>query len=378
MIAKIFNNNLFRVVSIVVLIVLAATAGKHRVNISQHQMISDLFADTSANIEFVNDNKWIITNLHSGNVTKLYIGNGNGYNGQVSVVFIVDSFNIINSVVPISQNETYSFFQKLEKGHFYDKIVGQEIMSLINFSPIDAISGATISSEAILQAIHYGYAQGEGLSIEQKSYPVFGLLELLIIILLFGGYLAGKIKNPTYSVYMRWIIMLIAFIVLGFVYNQHITLSRFSALLSGYFPDFYNELYFYLLTVISFLMLIITNKNVYCNSVCPFGVAQELLSKTGNAKPVRPKYHKALKWVQSFFVLGILLISLVFNNPSIAQYEVFGAFFQLTANTFLFGLLFVTIIISLFIKKPWCNYLCPIDRVFGFVKLTRNAIIKKS
>ncbi|MDY6800335.1 MAG: 4Fe-4S binding protein [Bacteroidota bacterium] len=142
----------------------------------------------------------------------------------------------------------------------------------------------------------------------------------------------------------------------------------------GNFPDWHKEFYFYILFIGSIAVVLINRKNIYCHSVCPFVAAQEILSKTGKAKAFRPAYYKKIKFVQRFIALAAVLLALALNNPVIANYEVFSAFFQLTANLILFGVLFIVIILSIFIKRPWCHFMCPIDSVFDYVKLTRKSI----
>lgn len=374
LVSKVYRN-LIKVTVIAILILLASLIGRNRAQESQKQLITKHFPDTLYNLEPVNESKWIVHSLHAEKESYIYIGEGLGYNGKVSILTHSNLDKSIISVIPLIHHETPSFFKKLDKNNFFGKMKGEDINIFLENEPVDVISGATISSKAVMQAIQVGYSNGDDIPISQSTLPVFGFLEILVIVLLSGGYLSGKIKNIKLKKYVLWILMLLSFVLLGLVYNQHITLSRISAILNGYFPSLHNELYFYILLIGSILIILLTRKNIYCHSVCPFGVAQEILAKTGNATTFRPGYYKYLKLVQGLVALVVLLISLALNNPTLAQIEVFGAFFQLTANSILFGVLFVVIILSLFIYKPWCNFMCPIDSGFIYLDLTRKSIV---
>ncbi len=375
MLANKVHRNLLKVIVIAILILFASLIGRNRAQESQKQLLAVHFPDTLYNLDPINTSKWLVQSKLDNKESYIYIGEGNGYNGKVSVLVQTGADKIIEKVISLAHHETTSFFKKLGENNFFKKMSGKDINTFLEKEPIDAISGATISSIAVMQAIQVGYSAGDNIPIPQTRFPKFGLLEILVIVLLIGGLLIGKIRNRKLKKYTLWILMLISFIMLGLVYNQHITLSRVSAILNGYFPSLYNELYFYILIVGSILIILFTRKNIYCHSVCPFGVAQEILAKTGNAKIFRPKYYKYLKLLQGLIVLTILLISLALNNPAIAQIEVFGAFFQLTANSILFGVLFIVIILSLFIYKPWCNFMCPIDSGFSYIDLSRKSIV---
>lgn len=370
---KVFQN-LLKFTVIAILILVASLIGRNRAQDSQNQLIAQHFPDSLFNLEVVNINKLILQNKTDQKENYIYIGEGRGYNGKVSILIQTRLNKIITNVIPLANHETHSFFKKLDKNGFFDKMLGKEINIFLENEPLDVISGATISSKAVMQAIQIAYSEGDDIPVSHSSYPVFGLLEVLIIVLLFAGLLVAKAKNVKLKKYLYWISMIISFVILGFVYNQHITLSRISAMLNGYFPSLHNELYFYILLFGSVLIILLTRKNIYCHSVCPFGVAQAILAKTGNAQPFRPKYYKHLKFLQGFIALTVLLISLALNNPTLAQYEVFGAFFQLTANSILFIVLIIVIILSLFIYKPWCNFMCPIDSFFRYIDLSRKSI----
>lgn len=367
-------RNLLKVIVIAILILLASLIGRNRAQESQKQLITKSFPNTHYYLEPVNTSKWIVHSKSDEKDSYIYVGEGFGYNGKVNVLVQTGLDKIIYTVIPLVHHETPSFFKKLERNGFFDKMSGKEIKIFLENEPIDVISGATISSKAVMQAIQSSYSKAENIPISQSTYPVFGLLEILVLSLLISGLLIAKIKNRKLKRYFLWTSMILSFALLGLVYNQHITLSRISAILNGYFPSLYNELYFYILLFGSILIILFTRKNIYCHSVCPFGVAQAILAKTGNAKTFHPKYYKYLKLFQGLIALTVLLISLALNNPTLAQYEVFGAFFQLTANSILFGVLFIVIVLSLFIYKPWCNFMCPIDSVFRYLDLSGKSI----
>jgi polyferredoxin len=70
--------------------------------------------------------------------------------------------------------------------------------------------------------------------------------------------------------------------------------------------------------------------------------------------------------------LAIILAALTAFNPGVFNYEVYGALFHLVGSDFLFILLAVILLTSLFIKRPWCRYLCPVRAVLDFLHLLRT------
>lgn len=369
-------RDLIIVSGIAVMIILAAVYGKNHFVESQKQLLEIFFPSSQYIIERVNDNKWKLTNSGNQNSWNLYAGDGQGYNGSVGVLVQTDMSGIITRLNITTNHETPSYFQKLEKNNFLKTASQVKIDEYLLGEPVNAISGATVTSRAIMNGIRNGYAKGENISISNSFKPSFGGLEILIVLLLLSGLTLHEIKNRKIRQIIRWLTFMISFIFLGFVYNQPITLSRIVAILNGYFPDIGYEFYFYLLLGGSIMAIIFTKKNIYCRSICPFGAAQEILAKTGRAKTFRPTFYKKLKYIQWGITIGALLIALLLNNPAIAQYEIFGAFFQLTATSFLFGVLFIVVILSLFIKRPWCNFMCPMDGFFAYIRLFRNMISK--
>ncbi len=159
-------------------------------------------------------------------------------------------------------------------------------------------------------------------------------------------------------------------LLLGFYFNIPVTLSKINSFLLGFWPQWQTGIYWYLLIGGVFLILITTRKNVYCNWICPFGAAQECLAVIGGSKFSIPrKYLYYFYWLQRLLAWFAVIMAFYFRNPAKISYEVFGAFFDLTGTVLLFILLTVFIIGALFIKRPWCKVLCPMNALFDFVNL---------
>jgi len=118
------------------------------------------------------------------------------------------------------------------------------------------------------------------------------------------------------------------------------------------------------------LSILVTRKNIYCTWICPLGGLQECLGAVGGAKPrFSRRFNKNMKWVQRGVALLAILLALYFRNPVKLNYEIFGVALSLTGVTYLFVLTGLFIMASVFIKRPWCTYLCPIVPVEDLLRL---------
>ena len=81
-------------------------------------------------------------------------------------------------------------------------------------------------------------------------------------------------------------------------------------------------------------------------------------------------------WGQRGLAWLAVMIAFLLRNPGVSSYEVFGTLFDFTGSTVLFVLLGIVLIASLFAKRPWCNYLCPLDPVYDIIRLIRTWIIE--
>ncbi|MDT8402100.1 MAG: 4Fe-4S binding protein [Bacteroidales bacterium] len=368
-------TDLVTVLAIAFVIIAAAVYGKKIAEKNDLNLIGSILKP-GEKYEAVNNHKWLLFQ-ESGKVRgRIYSGEGRGYNGNVRVASVTDTTGIILSVHLLPNKETPSFVSKIFRRNFTDRFEGFPISDLaageVN---IDAVAGATITSNAIQEAIIEAYSAGEGFKSPHRLEINAGWPELLVLLLFTLSVLISMKRLKTVAKYLQWISWVLSVIFLGFVLGQPLTLPRFITVFTGYLPDPSSELYVLLLPVLAIGFILIGGKNNYCRSVCPFGATQELLGAVGKASEIRLKRFRLVKYIQWGISLIAVIIALIMNNPSIAEYSVFGAFFQLTGAAVIFILLMLSISMSLFFRRPWCRYLCPVDGVMAYFRTLRRAVI---
>lgn len=365
-------RNPMRLLAIVGLIILAVWCGRMMEETDHRSELERFFPANEYRLVPVNHWKWRVADMGGEDMGWIYTGESMGYNGPVRILAMTGTDGRIQSLHVLDHTETPSYFQKLLRRGFLEQFMGMRIEKAIEPGAVQAVTGASLTSMAIIRGISNAYFQGEANPIEHRSWPRLGLAEYVILFLFLGGMMYHRLKKPTWRFIARWAMLLVSVIFLGFVLNQPITLSRLASIILGYFPGLAGEFGVYLLIGSSVVVYWITRRNLYCRHVCPFGATQDVLSSIGRAKPFSPPWHKYWKSLQWSVAFGALLLALFRRDPSLAQYEVYPVLFQFTGQAFLFTALALFIIASLFIIRPWCHYACPLDAFFAFVRLAKN------
>ena len=304
-----------------------------------------------------------------------------GYGGPLAMMVGTDTSGTIISVNVIEHRETPNFFRQLERHGFYDQFIGSDYSRrlLVN-DDLDGVSGATLSAEAVAQSIRQA-ARGiaanavDGAVIPPDPRPIrFGAPEATLIALFVVSFLLHRLKRrPTIKKWGRWAILLTGLIVLGFIFNKPLTLANVIAFISGYWPDWQTNLYWFLLLSGVLVVTSIQGKNPYCSWFCPFGAAQEVLGTISGAKAYQPrKVYTKLRWVQRSLAFTAITLGLALRQPGAASYEPFGTLFTLEGSWPQWVMLILVLFGSLIIYRPFCNYLCPLDPVVDYIGEVRR------
>jgi uncharacterized protein with FMN-binding domain len=309
------------------------------------------------------------------------VGSSHGYGGNLRLAVALSPEGSVAGLAVVDHKETAAFFGRVLRRGVLDDLKGKKFSDpFILDQDVDCVTGATYSARALADATRMASrriaSRNLGYSVPPEPSPIIqlGIPEAALVgLFLFGIF--GRLRRFPYKKAARWISMLTGLIVLGFVFNKPLTLVLVNKMLLGFWPQWQLHLYSYILVAGILFITFVDNKNPYCEWFCPFGSAQECLAVIGGGKKRPPKnVHKALRWFQRVLALCAIVIALLYRNPSISSYEVFGAFFHLIGTNFHFVLLGIVLVAALFIRRPWCSYLCPLRPVTDFIRLARNWI----
>ena len=311
------------------------------------------------------------------------IGEAVGYGGPMKVAVALDLEGSVVGTAVADHVETPSFFNRVINGGFIEQLLEKSYSDPFQLGEdLDSVTGATYTVRAVAEATLRGsqHIAGQQLGLEVETPPppaiVFGIPEFTVLALYVVGYFAHRRKFK-YKKQARWAMLITGLVVLGFWYNLPLTISKINTFLLGFWPQWQTNLYWYFLLGGIFFVLTVDNKNAYCAWFCPFGAAQECLGIIGGAKLAGPReYRRFFVWLQRGLAWGAIIIALLFRNPGISSYEVFGTLFSFTGSSVLFALLGIMLVMSLFVKRPWCNFLCPLDPVYDVIRLVRGWILE--
>lgn len=293
-----------------------------------------------------------------------------GYGGPMTLAVAVSPQGEVIGIAIVDQKETPSYLSRVFKGEVPDALLGKSYQDSFTLGQdVDAVSGATYTARGLVESVGDGsrlIAQKQlGLSVPEieKTNINFGIPEVALVALYTAGFI-GHQKRFKYTKAARWATMLLGLIILGFAYNRPLSLLHFNQLLLGYWPQWQTNLYWYLLLGGVLFVFTVDNKNPYCEWFCPFGAAQECMGAIGGAKARSVgRFRDPLKWTTRIVAWLAIVIALLLGNPGVTSYEVFGTLFSLTGSTMQFILLGIVLVAALFIRRPWCTYLCPLKPV---------------
>lgn len=308
-------------------------------------------------------------------------GEGSGYGGPMEVAVAVDLEGQIIGLAVIDSKDTPSYLERVFSKSFPSDLLGKSYSDPFELgNDIDGVTSATYTSAAVAESVRLAsnLVAKEELGKIVKSTPspkiVFGVPEITLLLLFVAGYL-GRSRRIKNTKILRWGTMLTGMIVLGFLYNRPLTISKINSFLLGYWPEWQTNLYWYILIGGIIFVFTADNRNPYCEWFCPFGAAQECMGLIGGAKPRFTKeQYLVLTWVQRGLAWLAILLALLLRNPGVSSYEVFSTLFKLYGTAFSFVVLGLVLLTSLFIHRFWCRVLCPMRPVEGFIRLVRGWI----
>ncbi len=308
-----------------------------------------------------------------------------GFGGKINIAAYVDSTGRLIDFHIISSNETPAYLELLTK--WYDSLSGHSLFKPESFADVHTVTGATVSSNAILSALQISgkrfAAQILGRSVELQTQGKKGLAKYLPDtngIYLITAFFAALLVIYYGGFRSRLIVLTLNLVIGGVLLNAQYSSEQIATILSLHIPAVGLSGVFLLVAGIP--LMVILFGNIYCGYICPFGAMQELL---GYIIPRRFKNPLTAESMQKArFLKYIILLVLIFvffvsrNRTTLAGDPLISIFnFHLTNDDFKVALLFIiaaALVGSIIYTRFWCRYLCPAG---AFLSLLNNLTILK-
>ncbi|MHC4426425.1 MAG: 4Fe-4S binding protein [Planctomycetota bacterium] len=309
-----------------------------------------------------------------------------GFGGKMNLAIHVDDpngqlirFHIIRS------NETPAYLELLSQ--WSDSLIGRQLFRPGPFADVHAVSGATVSSEAIVSALRTSgrtfTTQILGRPIEQvvaqephraKYLPDISGMYLI------SAFILALIVTYRGGFWSRLVVLLLNLGLGGIWLNAQYSSEQIVTALSWHAPAIALTGAFLFVAGIPILVLIFGN--IYCGYICPFGAAQELLGYVLPERlkqPISTESMRRARFVKYVILLVVIVVFFASRNrttlaadPLISVFNLQFAIHDLQSTMLL--VVAAALIGSVFCTRFWCRFLCPAG---AFLSLLNNLTVLK-
>jgi len=285
-----------------------------------------------------------------------------GYGGPVPLVIYVKDNRILD-IKALANDETPDFFGNASE--LFSKWKGKTVKEASEMQ-VDAISGATMSSNAIIGNVNRGIGVVMQQSVKDSVVDASNLSAKNIaglIIVLMAAIIPLIYKNKKY----RIIQLILNVIVLGFWCGTFLSYSMFVNFMSNGM-NIWTSLIPFIMLLCAFVYPLFGKSQYYCTNICPFGSMQELVGKVNKKHKLKmsPKTIKVLNNFRIILWAALTLLMMAGIGLEWMDYELFTAFIFESASAVVIALAIVVILLSFFIQRPYCRFVCPTGSLFKY------------
>ncbi|QDT85759.1 4Fe-4S binding domain protein [Gimesia chilikensis] len=281
--------------------------------------------------------------------------------GKVAGLAIRSSGDTTSHVNDVRANQ---YFMDRWKEYAWDQIAGLDLER----GEIEGVSGATMTSMGLAYAIRnrIRYSKQQ----EQSVTPFrFAAKDAFLISFTVGACLLTFTRLKRFH-WLRKLFKIAAFIYLGFVTGDLLAESLFAGWAKYSVP--WRQLSgLVLLAGAAILVPWSSRRNIYCQTLCPHGTAQEFLGKIvphQKKLKIRPDVKRALRWIPGL-LLGLILVIIFLKLPvDLAELEAFDAYLLTSAGIASIAIAVSGLVASIFVPQAYCHYGCPTGTIFEFVR----------
>lgn len=306
--------------------------------------------------------------------SKDYASNIKGFNGPINLKISLSSDYRIKTVKIIEHQETTRYIENIDK--FLSQFSGRGLGC--PFDDVDTISGATITSGAIIEIVNAvrGKILKEGSAGESPIVKVdwagmYLILFSTIAVVLYAFFPA--------AIFWRKIYLLFVVVILGCIFNAVFSLAHLANLLTFNISGsrVLSQVLIYAIPLFLGLLL----GQFWCGWLCSFGALQELLGSSRLCCRPASAADKKARFFKYIFLAFIIIVIAGNRNADFFSREPLSVFFS---HPLRFSsdktLALAALLFSVFFPRFWCRYFCPCAAflsLFNKAALLRRSFTKK-
>ena len=291
-----------------------------------------------------------------------------GYGGPVPLKIHIDKDGRLTAIEAEPNAELPSFFDRAKE--LFSRWQGKTIDEAMA-EDVDAVSGATFSSKAIIRNVQRGLAYakqhgladgGKGAQEESAERTVATGWTLGSIVALIAVLLGAVVPLFTNNRRLHLVQLVVNVVVLGLWTGTFVSYTLFLRLFAGGVSlSAIGTLAAPLLMLIVALLYPLAGRSGhYCAHVCPFGSAQELAGKLSRRKlRITPRMLRVLTALRNLLWGVLMALLLTGTCTAWIDYELFTAFIYSSASVWVIVLAVLFLVLSVWVPRPYCRFVCP-------------------
>lgn len=289
-----------------------------------------------------------------------------GYGGPVPLKIHIDKDGRLTAIEAEPNAESPSFFDRAKE--LFSRWQGKTIDEAMA-EDVDAVSGATFSSKAIIGNVQRGLAyakqrglSGNGAQKESAERTVATGWTLGSIVALIAVLLGAVVPLFTNNRRLHLVQLVVNVVVLGLWTGTFVSYTLFLRLFAGGVSlSAIGTLAAPLLMLIVALLYPLAGRSGhYCAHVCPFGSAQELAGKLSRRKlRITPRVLRVLTALRNLLWGVLMALLLTGTCTAWVDYELFTVFIYSSASVWVILLAGLFLVLSVWVPRPYCRFVCP-------------------
>ncbi len=236
---------------------------------------------------------------------------------------------------------------------------------------IEGVSGATMTSMALVEGLRKAAAEYQQALTEQESrwkrwkeslQRAAGTLVVVVIGCLLG---LNRFRGRRG---FRAVFQGVVLIYLGFINGELLSVAMFAGWAQSGIP-WRNAMGLIILSIAALVLPVVAKSNVYCSHLCPHGVAQQLLPRRWKLSgPITGGWRTCLMMIRPILIVWIVVVLCYPLAFSLVDLEAFDAYAWRAAAWPSIAIAVGGLIFSLFVPMGYCRYGCVTGSLLQYIR----------